>query len=135
VVCHTRVSGGVLGVKTRQMNRDFVGENQILAWLRNGLLDPHGQVMDVEHLQRLARADDVTRSVEDRARSYLDVNCAQCHRPGGTVAYFDARYDTPLSRQGLLEGQVLIDEGIDGARAIAPNDRWRSIVFVRMNTL
>jgi len=30
---------------------------------------------------------------------------------------------------------VVIDQGIDGARAIAPNDPWRSIIFLRVNTL
>ncbi len=48
--------------------------------------------------------------------SYLDANCSQCHRPGGTVAYFDARFDTPLEQQSLVDGKVLIDEGIDRAR-------------------
>src|SRR5262249_746815 len=82
-----------------------------------------------------APADDPMRSLEDRARSYLDANCAHCHRPGGTVAYFDARYDTPLPRQSLIDGPVLIDEGIDRARMIAPNDIWRSIAFMPVNTL
>ena len=78
---------------------------------------------------------DTSRSLEDRARSYLDANCAQCHRPRGTVAYFDARYDTPLEQQGLISGRVLIDQRIDSARVIAPNDLWRSILFMRANTV
>jgi hypothetical protein len=73
--------------------------------------------------------------LEDRARSYLDANCAQCHRPNGTVAYFDARFDTPLAQQNLVDGNVLIDERIDGARVIAPNDTWRSILFMRTDTV
>jgi hypothetical protein len=76
----------------------------------------------------------LSHSLEDRARSYLDANCAQCHRPGGTVAYFDARYDTPLARQGLIGGHVLIDERIDNSRVIAPNDIWRSILYMRTDT-
>ena len=86
-------------------------------------------------LSKLARAEDLTRSLEDRARSYLDANCAQCHRPQGTVANFDARFDTPLAKQNLINGPILIDEGIDGARAIAPNDIWRSILLMRLSRL
>jgi hypothetical protein len=51
------------------------------------------------------------------------------------VAYFDARYDTPPEQQGLIGGRVLIDQRIDGARVIAPNDLWRSILFMRANTV
>jgi hypothetical protein len=41
----------------------------------------------------------------------------------------------PLAKQRLIEGEVLIDEGLDHAHAIAPRDIWRSIVFLRINTL
>jgi mono/diheme cytochrome c family protein len=85
-------------------------------------------------LPALAAGDDASRSVQDRARSYLDANCAHCHRPQGTVANFDARYNTPWEAQGLIDGPVLIDEGIDRPRVIAPHDIWRSIAFMRVNT-
>jgi len=136
--CHTRNAGGVLGVKTRQMNRpcpSASGDNQLRAWNRAGLFSPPLTNEDVTVFAALARPEDTTRSLDDRARSYLDANCAQCHRPKGTVANFDARYDTPLSRQDLIDGGVLINEGVDRARIIAPHDIWRSILLMRMSTV
>jgi hypothetical protein len=35
----------------------------------------------------------------------------------------------------LIDGPVLIDEGVDHARMIAPNDIWRSILYMRANTV
>jgi uncharacterized repeat protein (TIGR03806 family) len=139
LTCHTAGAGGVLGVKTRQVNRDYTypsgnTDNELRAWNHIGLFAPGLREEDIAHLDRLAAADDVTRSLEDRARSYLDANCSQCHRPGGTVASFDARYDTPPAKQELVDGPVLIGEGIDHARIIAPHDIWRSMAFVRVNT-
>jgi uncharacterized repeat protein (TIGR03806 family) len=140
LVCHTARAGFVLGVKTRQLNRDFVypcgvADNELRAWNHIGLFEPQLHEADLAAFASLARQAAATRSLEDRARSYLDANCSQCHRPGGTVAFFDARYDTPLARQNLIAGQILIDEGIDGARAITPNDIWRSLIFMRANTV
>ena len=138
--CHNAHTSGVLGVKTRQMNHDFtypsgVTDNELRAWNHLGLFTPGFSDADLPKFARLAPADDTTRSVEDRARSYFDANCSHCHRPGGTVANFDARYDTPLDQQGLVDGRVLIDERIDRSRVIAPNDIWRSIAFMRVNTV
>jgi uncharacterized repeat protein (TIGR03806 family) len=128
--CHNARAGGVLGVKTRQLTDD-----ELRAWNHLGLFKPGFQDADLPKFPKLAASDDTTRSLEDRARSYFDANCSQCHRPGGTVANFDARYDTPLDHQGLIDGRVLIDERIDRSRVIAPNDIWRSIAFMRVNTV
>ena len=138
--CHTDKSGGVLGLKTRQLNRDltFPGgiiDNQLRAWNHVGLFEPALRAEDLPTYAKLAPAADTSRSLEARARSYLDANCAHCHRPGGTVAYFDARYDTPLAQQNLINGQVLINEGIDNVRIIAPHDIWRSLAYLRINTV
>src|SRR5262249_13217727 len=125
--------------KTRQMNRNFdypgdKRENQLMAWKERGLFNADFSSSAVEDFPKLTKMDEPSRTLEDRARSYLDANCAYCHRPGGTVAYFDARYDTPLAAQGLIDGRVLIDQRIDSARVVAPNDTWRSILFMRVNT-
>jgi uncharacterized repeat protein (TIGR03806 family) len=140
LTCHTANAGLVLGVKTRQLNRAMtypsgVTDNELRVWSHAGLFDTNLTDADLKSLPALARSDDLTRSLSDRARSYLDVNCAQCHRPKGTVAYFDARYDTPLDEQNLIKGSVLIDERIDNPHIIAPNDIWRSILYMRVDTV
>jgi uncharacterized repeat protein (TIGR03806 family) len=138
--CHNSLAGGVLGVKTRQMNRDLtypggVTDNELRALNHIGLFEPRIDEAQIPQLQKLATPTDASRTIEDRARSYLDANCSQCHRPGGTVAGFDARYDSPLEKQELVDGPVLINEGIDRARIISPHDIWRSIAYMRVNTV
>jgi uncharacterized repeat protein (TIGR03806 family) len=140
LTCHTTDAGGVLGVKTRQMNRVFtypsgISDNQLRTWNHLGLFAPALKDRDLRSFAKLAAADDTSRTLEDRARSYLDANCSQCHRPGGTVANFDARFDTPLADQALIDGPVLIDQGIDRPRIISPHDIWRSIAYMRVNTI
>ena len=138
--CHNAASGGVLGVNTRQLNREMTGlgrgsENQLLAWGRLGMFQAPVKAGDVPRLARLAGIDDSARGLEDRARSYLDANCASCHRPGGAATDLDARYDTPLPSQGLVGAPSRINLGVDGARLIAPNDPSRSTVLARLETL
>jgi uncharacterized repeat protein (TIGR03806 family) len=139
LTCHTANAGLVLGVKARQMNRDLnypagVTDNQLRAWNHIGLFKQPLMEQDLGRIPTLAATDDASRSLEDRARSYLDANCSQCHRPGGTVASFDARFATPLSQQLLVDGPVLIDQGIDKPRVIAPHDVWRSMAYMRVST-
>jgi uncharacterized repeat protein (TIGR03806 family) len=139
LTCHTSNAGGVLGVKTRQLNHDFtyptgVTDNELRTWNHLGLFTSSFKESELGRFSALAASNDASRTLEDRARSYLDANCSQCHRPRGTAAYFDARYDTPLDKQGLVDGPIVIDEGIDRPRVIAPHDIWRSLAFMRIDT-
>ena len=140
LACHNAHTPGQLGPKTRQMNfaityPDGKTENQLAHWNALGLFSPALTARDIAAYPVLAKAGDTSRSLQDRARSFLDANCAQCHRPGGTVANFDARYQTPLERQNLIEGPILIDEGLDRPHPISPHDPWRSMIIRRTDTI
>jgi uncharacterized repeat protein (TIGR03806 family) len=137
--CHNLAAGGVLGANTRQLQRPAPGApergpSQLVLWNRAGWLAPPLDEEQLDELPRLRAGDDETAPLELRARSWLDVNCAACHRPGGAVADFDARFSTPLDEQGLLEARPRLDLGVDGARLIAPRDPWRSILLRRLQS-
>ncbi len=56
-----------------------------------------------------------------------------CHRPGGVGAFFDARFDTPLKNQNLINGPVANQLGIPGAKVIVPGDTNKSILLRRIS--
>ncbi|MDB6078010.1 MAG: hypothetical protein JWO82_1757, partial [Akkermansiaceae bacterium] len=138
-LCHTPNAGFVLGPKTRQLNGDFPypggrGDNQLRTW---SYLQMFASAVDESAIKDYARTcgiDDAAASLENRVRSYLDGNCAQCHRPGGTGAQWDARFDTPLASQGILNGEVRNNLGIDNAKIVIPGDPAKSIMHLRMGS-
>ncbi len=139
LVCHTANAGFVLGVNTRQLNHSAhdpaakQGGNLLQAWNRRGLFQPAIRDDDFHKLDRLAAISDSTAPLESRVRSYLDSNCAQCHRPGGARAEFDARFETPLNRQKLINSPVMASNmGIGGAKLVKPGDPDRSLLLQRM---
>ena len=83
---------------------------------------------------KLFAITNISASLEDRARSYLDANCAQCHQPGGSGPTFDGRFETPLSQQNITNFPAAFSLGYDHARVVANRDIWRSVLYGRMNT-
>jgi uncharacterized repeat protein (TIGR03806 family) len=140
LTCHTPASGGVLGVKTRQLNGDYtypngVTDNQLREWNHLGLFDATLNERDIPHLEKLVAVTDRHASLELRTRSYFDANCAQCHRPGGVEAFFDARFDTPLDKQDIINGPVANPLGIPGAKLVVPDDPDKSVLLHRISLL
>ena len=92
LVCHTAAAGFVLGVNTRQLNRDCaytesgITDNQLRAWNHAGLFREPLREADIPGYNRLVAVADASATLENRVRSYLDSNCTQCHRPGGSRA-------------------------------------------------
>jgi hypothetical protein len=76
-----------------------------------------------------------TPTLQDQVRSYLHVNCAICHRPGGpTTSNMDLRFHTTWPEMNVCDVIPTIDAiGIDGAKLIAPGDASRSIIVNRMS--
>ncbi len=128
--CHTPAGGHALSFNTRQLNRgDFL--NQLIA--AGYLAVPTG--FSAATAPPLPRPDDATAPLELRARAYLDVNCSQCHQPGGTaLGHWDARATTPLSIANLIDGPLIDDGGNAANRVIVRGQPERSHLLTRLGT-
>ncbi len=139
--CHNAASGGVLGLSTRQMNGNYlyakaaVTDNQLRAWAHAGLFSNAPLEADIPTLSALVPLSATSASLEDRARSYLDANCSSCHRPGGVPTLWDARHLTPLATQGIINGDLITDLGITGAKVIKPADVTKSMIHLRTDLI
>lgn len=83
---------------------------------------------------RLVALDHPKASAEEKIRSFLDVNCAACHRPGGIGrGLYDARAIIPLSRQQVINGPLLSgDLGVPGAKVVVPGHPEQSMLYLRL---
>jgi hypothetical protein len=139
LICHTPNTGYVLGVSTRQLNGNFtypktgVTDNQIRTLNRLGLFSPAIDETRIAGFTKLSAITDLKASTTERVRSYLDVNCAQCHRPGG-VANFDARFDTPSTDQRIINAPAAVTLGLVGARIVMPGDIGHSVLYQRLTS-
>lgn len=77
---------------------------------------------------------DVTESLESRARSYLGLNCATCHRNlGGGTANFNFDLTKTLEENNYIgEPPAQGSFGLNGASVVAAGDPLRSVLVYRM---
>ena len=82
----------LIGPKPQNMNMDFAYtegvKNQLLKWVEMGYLDNDYP----SNIATVVAWDDVNQLLEDRVRSYLDMNCAHCHRDGSHCDYRSIRF-------------------------------------------
>jgi len=146
MTCHNPWAGHTLAFTLPQLDRghDYNGvrDNQVQALRHAGLIELLHNPEDEESKKfqmppRLTNPHDGSASVGDRARSYLHVNCAHCHRfgAGGSVD-LELKYDTPLDRMKVLETRP-VQGGFDmpAAQILAPGDPYRSALYYRMAKL
>tara|TARA_R110000765_G_scaffold168384_3_gene273415 strand:+ start:34223 stop:38899 length:4677 start_codon:yes stop_codon:yes gene_type:complete len=143
ISCHNPATGGSLGPRTRYLNANFTYEktginaNQLITLSHLGILNEIIDDPKTQQYQTYKALTDVNASLDERARSYLDLNCAYCHRPGATGqrAQFDLQLFNNLNQTNLLKAGTNTPIGIEGEKILVPKDASKSILFHRMNTI
>ncbi len=98
-----------IGPKLRTMNFNINGTNQLEQFISNGYLTG---VTNPSSISVLPNWEDSSASLEDRARAYIDINCAHCHIPGGTCAdesTLNLAFETPLEESLIAEQSPSIE--------------------------
>ncbi len=94
-----------IGPKARHLNRDFdypEGRfNQLAYWTKLGIL--RGAPDPAQSPKQPVWNDPSTGSLDARARTYLEVNCAHCHSPNGSASN-TGLYLTDLERDPMRIG-------------------------------
>jgi len=128
-----------IGPSARQLNsvHDYGrgGKNQLAHWKSMGLLE--GLPEDRGSIPTVPRwSDPGSGTTEERARAWLDINCAHCHNPRGPAStsgfFLDIGQDDP-SLYGVYKTPVAAGRGSgDLQYDIYPGKPDQSILVYRM---
>lgn len=128
-----------IGPKARNLNFTMHGEtgNQLENWARAGLLNA---LPAVDSITQMPDYSDSTHfTLEQRARAYLDINCAHCHTKGGdaynTGLFLEYEQQDP-NFLGIMKSPVSAGGGAGGMNFdIVPGNAKASILAYRMNSV
>lgn len=139
LTCH-KTNGSiasVIGPKPQNLNKDYTyadgSQNQLERWKRDGYLGetPANIVSTVDWT-------DTSKPLDLRVRSYIDINCAHCHREGSHCDYRTMRFafsETTLPQNlGIC---VPPDEVINSSLTyiIAKKNSLRSVLTYRIKSV
>jgi glucose/arabinose dehydrogenase len=135
LACHTTVGGHALSFNTRQLNQTATMNGQTGNQL--ALLGAAGYfanpISAPQTLPAFSRANDSSVSLEHRVRSYLSVNCVQCHQPAGAgPSTWDARAWLSLDQTALINGTPYNNGGNPANQLIVPGDAVHSVILQRI---
>jgi uncharacterized repeat protein (TIGR03806 family) len=141
--CHNRQEVMTpIGPSVRQLNGELTyagatkGENQLRHWQRTGILSGMPPLADCPKMPVWDQPE--TGSLNDRARAWLDINCAHCHNPQGPAmtSGLNLRYsETNPTAIGILKSPVAAGRGSGGHTFdIVPGKPEESILIYRLQS-
>lgn len=128
-----------LGPKARNLNADYAytkgAENQLAHWAAAGLLSG---APEPAQIPSAVDWRDVAAPLDKRARSWLDVNCAHCHRaegPASNTGLFLTFGESVPVRYGVLKRPAAAGRGSgDREFDIVPGEPDHSIMTYRVES-
>ncbi|WP_455168534.1 hypothetical protein [Aegicerativicinus sediminis] len=139
LTCHKSIEDkpAVIGVKPQNLNKMFSYQssgtkNQLQEWIDMGYLENNIP----SNLSTVVDWTDNSKSLDERVRSYLDINCAHCHSEFGHCSYRPMRFDykdtTDPANLGIC---VEAHEDVEDLMyIIKPGDAENSILPYRLKT-
>jgi putative heme-binding domain-containing protein len=143
IQCHNPWAGYALAFTPSQLDRDFdyggTRDNQLRALRHAGIITPVRAPgnQGPPPQPHLVNPYDTSAGLDERARSYLHVNCSHCHQFGaGGTSLIDLRRDRRLKDMHALEARPVQGSfDIPEAQILAPGDPYRSVLYYRMAKL
>ncbi len=139
--CHNRAEILMpIGPSARQLNGDITyadtRANQLTYWQQ------HGWLAGLPDMASVPKApvwnDPATGTLDARARAWLDINCAHCHRPDGPAATSGLNLraaETSPTAMGILKTPVAAGRGSGGRQFdIVPGKPDESILLYRIES-
>ena len=125
-----------IGPKGRNLDVDFFYqhgmENQIDYWEKINILEN----IPSDRKNPTAIWNLESETIENRARAYLDINCAHCHREGGSAGnsgFYLSHEETNNTSLGIMKKPVAAGRGSGGLKyVIKPGISEESILLYRM---
>ncbi len=151
IICHKSTTNSIIshtpiGIKPQNLNTNYTfsteTKNQLSKWIELGNLNNFnlpGQENSVVNYK------DATKSIELRARSYVDINCAHCHQTDKFCEYRPMRFafsetgpNNPLAQTNM--GVCVNTFDIQGTtlenypKIVLGRNINQSMMYFRMNT-
>ncbi len=131
-----------IGIEPQNLNFNYnygaTTKNQLTAWIEAGYLDG-GFAMPAAG-NSAVNYSDVSKSLDLRARSYVDINCAHCHSADKHCDYrplrfaFDETHENPANMGVCVETADMAGFAPALATIVTPGNIGRSMLYHRLNT-
>ncbi|MGB5982339.1 MAG: hypothetical protein WBG46_09355 [Nonlabens sp.] len=137
LTCHKKVDeASPIGPKPFNLNSDYTFvdgiQNQLEKWSSLGYLTDLPNAVN-----RLPDWKDPTLDLQERVRSYTEINCAHCHNDLGHCSYREIRFDYMNSSENQNLGVCVEPEELVGSgqtHVVRPGVARRSALFYRIST-
>jgi uncharacterized repeat protein (TIGR03806 family) len=132
-----------IGIKPQNLNFDYnygtASKNQLAKWVEVGYLDGDFDFPTATH--SVIDYRDTSKSLDLRARSYVDANCSHCHQVERHCDYRPMRFAFSETENNPAHMGVCVDtedmQEFEPAlsKIVTPGNKLRSMMYHRLNTV